>query len=393
MNAVPANEDGLPVHAADWSAHDGIPLMRTLASALTALDAETGLDSFTLPYPAEVQRALDRTVLACLERSAEPPASLPDLLSWCRERPVADWPVDLPPDAVGPGDLLLDLNSSRPTELCHEWAEQTRDSALVLRDREIIRAALRLCREYGEEEAYTEFRRLLVTRPVLTAAEEFAVSVDHVLDPVKELLRRIYQPVPDSYLRGGAYAVCGRCLTLLTPLLHGSGWWCERDRCRRLGPPPVGRRIQKEEAGGLLQLERPLRQFVTGPGRAEVELEARLTALGLHVRMWPAYDAYDMHITFADGWVWAVDVKDWAHPAFLGRAARPVPPEPRYDEAFWVVPRARADDRPGYVASYERNRPAAARDLPLLTDTELVARARARMKRTGTGRAQEDRDA
>ncbi|MGH1555567.1 hypothetical protein ACRAWF_38310 [Streptomyces sp. L7] len=76
---------------------------------------------------------------------------------------------------------------------------------------------------------------------------------------------------------------------------------------------------------------------MTGPGRAEVELEARLTALGLRVRMWPAYDAYDVHITFADGWVWAVDVKDWAHPAFLGRAARPVPPEPRYDEAFWVV--------------------------------------------------------
>lgn len=109
--------------------------------------------------------------------------------------------------------------------------------------------------------------------------------------------------------------------------------------------------------------------------------------------MWPAYDAYDVHITFPDGWVWAVDVKDWAHPAFLGRAARPVPLEPRYDEAFWVVPQARADDRPGYVASYERNRPTAARDLPLITDTELIARARTRMKRTGTGRAQEDHDA
>ncbi|WP_432075979.1 hypothetical protein [Streptomyces wuyuanensis] len=366
--------------------------MRTLASALTALDAATGLEAFTLPYAPEVQRALDRTVLACLERGAEPPVSLPDLLSWCRERPVADWPVDLPADAVGPGDLLLDPDSSRPTELCHEWAEQTQDSALVLRDREIIRAALRLCREHGEEDAYTEFRRLLVTRPVLTAAEEFAVSMDHVLDPVKELLRRIYQPVPESYLRSDGYAVCGRCLTLLTPL-QGGGWWCERDRCRRLGPSPVGRRILKEEAGGLLQLERPLRQFVTGPGRAEVELEARLSALGLRVRMWPAYDAYDVHVTFSDGWVWAVDVKDWAHPAFLGRAARPVPPEPPYDEAFWVVPQARVDDRPGYLASYERNRPAAARNLPLLTDTELIARARTRMRGSRPGGRQEAPDA
>ncbi|WP_234701555.1 pPIWI_RE_Y domain-containing protein [Streptomyces malaysiensis] len=393
MNTVPKSvDDALPSPAVDWSAHHGIPLMRTLASALTALDAATGLEAFTLPYAPEVQRALDRTVLACLERGAEPPVSLPDLLSWCRERPVADWPVDLPADAVGPGDLLLDPDSSRPTELCHEWAEQTQDSALALRDREIIRAALRLCREHGEEDAYTEFRRLLVTRPVLTAAEEFAVSMDHVLDPVKELLRRIYQPVPESYLRGDGYAVCGRCLTLLTPL-HGGGWWCERDRCRRLGPPPVGRRIRKEEAGELLQLERPLRQFVTGPGRAEVELEARLSALGLRVRMWPAYDAYDVHVTFPDGWVWAVDVKDWAHPAFLSRAARPVPPEPPYDEAFWVVPHARVDDRANYVTSYERNRPAAARNLPLLTDTELIARARTRLRGSRSGGRQEAPDA
>ncbi|KUL47632.1 hypothetical protein ADL28_32005 [Streptomyces violaceusniger] len=377
--------DALPVHAADWSAHDGVPLMRTLATALTALDAVTDLGAMALPYPPHAQRALDRTVLACLERGAAPPMSLPDLVAWCRERPVADWPLHLPPDAVEPDDLLLDAVSGRPTELCHEWAEQSRDNALEQRDREIIHAALRLCREYGEEDAYTEFRRLLVTRPVLTSAEAFAVSVDHVLDPVKELVRRVYQPVPDSYLRGDAYAACGRCRTLLTPVRDGS-WWCERDRCRRQGPPPVGRRIHRDEAGELLQLERPLRQFVTGPGQAEAELEAQLTGLGLRVRMWPAYDAYDLHITFPDGWVWAVDVKDWAHPAFLGRAARPVPQMPPYDEAFWVVPQGRVDDRNGYIATYERNRPSKARGLALLTDSELTGRARARLSRSEGGR-------
>ncbi|WP_416481800.1 hypothetical protein [Streptomyces sp. CL12] len=387
MTATTGN--GMPPHDTGWFAHRGIPLMRTLATALTVLDAATGPDAFTLPYPPEVQRALDRTVLACLEHGAEPPVSLPDLLSWCRERPVADWPVDLPAEAAGPDDLLLDPDSSRPTELCYEWAEQFSDSALVLYDREIVRAALRLCREYGEEDAYTEFRRLLVTRPVLTSAEEWAVSLDHVLDPVKELLSRIYRPVPDSYLRGDVYATCGRCLTLLTPLPDG-GWWCERDRCRRRGRPPVGRRIPQEEAGELLQLARPLRQFVTGPGRAEVQLEGRLTGLGLKVRMWPAYDAYDMHVTFPDGWVWAVDVKDWAHPAFLGRAARPVPQEPRYDEAFWVVPQDRVDDRPGYIATYERNRPAAARRVPLLTDTHLLARAEDRLARVGGATRKEE---
>jgi hypothetical protein len=256
---------------------------------------------------------------------------------------------------------------------------------LEYRDRLVIRTALRLCREYGEEDAYTEFRRLLVTRPVLTSAEAFAVSVDHVLDPVKDLVRDIYQPVPGSYLRSGHYGVCGRCLTLLTPVGE-SAWWCERDRCRRLGPPPVGRRITRDDAGELLQLERPLRQFVTGPGRAEAALEKALTQLDLRVRMWPGYDTYDLHVTFPDGWVWAIDVKDWAHPAFLGRAAHPLRQEPPYDEAFWVVPQGRVDDRPGYLATYERNRPETARGLPLLTDTELTRRAHARLRNHRGGR-------
>ncbi|MEV4439373.1 hypothetical protein AB0K09_10175 [Streptomyces sp. NPDC049577] len=389
MTAAAHNSADLPPTISEWSAHRGIPLMRTLATALLKLEELTGVEAFVLPYPPEVQRALDRTVLACLERGAEPPASLPELLAWCRDRPVADWPVDLPDDAVGPGDLLLDPESSRPTELCHEWAEQSADSASALRDRQIILTALRLCREHGQEDAYTEFRRLLVTRPVLTAAEDFAVSMDHVLDPVKELLRVIYQPVPDSYLSGNNYAVCGRCLTLLTPLREG-GWWCERDRCRRKGPPPVSRRIRKDEAGELLQLERPLRQFVTGPGRAEVELEKRLTALGLTVRMWPAYDAYDVHVTFPDGRVWAIDVKDWAHPAFLGRAARPVRQEPPHDEAFWVVPQDRVGAYPGYISLYERNRPASAEGLRLLTDTELIERARHALAGAGKRRGGHD---
>ncbi|MFD7578555.1 hypothetical protein [Kitasatospora sp. NPDC059817] len=369
----------LPPHAAVWSAHDGLPLLRTLATALIGLEAITGLDGFSLPYPAEAQRALNRTVLTCLLQGAEPPVSLPELLTWCRYRPISDWPLDLPADAVGRTDHLLDPDSGRPTELCHEWADRAADSAANQRDREIIRTALRLCRDCGEEDAYTEFRRLLVNRPVLTSVEFFDVTNDHVLDPVRELIRRIYLPVPASHLRAGAYAGCARCLTLLLPVQDGS-WWCERDHCRRQGSAPVGDLWPTEEVGELFQLERPLRQFVTGPGRAETDLEHALITLGLRVRMWPGFDAYDLHVTFPDGHVWAIDVKDWAHPAFLGRAARPVAPEPPYDEAFWVVPEYRVDDRPGYLDIYRRHRPASARGLPLLTDADLIARAAARLR-------------
>ena len=104
--------------------------------------------------------------------------------------------------------------------------------------------------------------------------------------------------------------------------------------------------------------------------------------------MWPGYDAYDLLVTFPDGHRWAIDVKDWANPLLLGRSARPVPQEPPYDEAFWVVPHHRVAARQDYISVYERNRPSQTRDLPLLTDTNLIRRARARVrKQKGDARA------
>lgn len=358
---------------------DGIPLLRTLATALLQLDEATDLHSFTLPYPSAVQHAVDRVALACLLGDLPPPVGVTELVQWCQELPLAEWPLNLPDDLTGPNDRLLDEESARPTELCHEWAERSGDAAVLSRERAVWQWAFRLCREYGEEDSYTAFRDLLVNEPVLTSADMFAVAGRLLLEPVHSVVETVYAPVPDSYLHHGEYVTCGRCLTLLTPARDG-GWWCERDRCRRQGPPVEGRRLKRAECGTVYQLERPLRQFVTGPGRAEVELARRLTALGLTVRMWPGFDAYDLLVTFPDGLRWAVDVKDWANPWFLGRSARPVPPEPPHDEAFWVVPEHRVAARRGYVSTFEKARPAAVSDLRLFTDSELVARARTRLR-------------
>lgn len=366
-----------------WAAHDGIVLLHTLAKGLIDLEEKTDLDAFAMPYPAEAQRALDRTVLACLLRGADPPQSLAQLLDWCANRPLSDWPLDLPDDTVGPDDQLLDGDSARPTELCHEWAKRGPDTAGEHLDREVIHAALRMCQEYGEERSYSAFRALLVDRPVLTSAEAFEVASDVLMAPVRDLIGWIYQPVPASHLHDGAYAACGRCRTLLTPTRNET-WWCERDRCRRQGPPPIGRRLYPEEVGEVLQLRRPLRQFITGPGRAATDLAYALDELGLTVRMWPDFDSYDLHVTFPSGTVWAVDVKDWASPRLLGLSARPACSTPPYDEAFWAVPRHRVADRPGYVAMFERHRPPEVGDVRLLSDDDLIRLATERLHGCGT---------
>ncbi|MEV7783473.1 hypothetical protein [Kitasatospora sp. NPDC088351] len=365
---------------ADWLDYPDVQLLRTIAGAVVELADLGELDSFTLPYPAEAQRALDRTVLACLLRGVEEvPGSLPELLFWCHNRPLEDWPLDLPPDACGTDEYLVDPDALVPTQLCHEWWIRGRDAGAAQFDREVIHAAMRLCRQASSPESYSAFRRLLVERPVLTGVERFEIETDHALSPLQELIDQCYAPAPVGYRHHGTHITCGRCLTLLTPLTDGS-WWCERDRCRRRGTAPHGRTLAEADAGEVLQLRRPLRQFVTGPGRAEVDLERRLTELGLDVELWPGFDAYDLRVEFPDGHVWAIDVKDWKHPGLLGRAAGPVRPEPPYDESCWVVPHEQAQAHRDYLGTYRRNRPAAAARLPLFTDDGLVALAKARLR-------------
>jgi hypothetical protein len=370
---------------AEWSAYADVPLLHTIASAVIGLADIEALASFHLPYPAEAQRALDRLVLACLLRGVgQVPAGVPDMLSWCRTRPLEDWPLELPSDAFGPDDFLIDPVAAVPTQLCHEWWIQARDTAAAQFDRAVLHTALALCRQASSPESYRAFRGLLVNRPVLTTAEQFEIATDLYLDPVRDLLDRCYLPAAVSYQRDGTYATCGRCLTLLTPLPDG-GWWCERDRCRRRGVPPAGRQLTAE-AGEVHHLARPLRQFVTGPGRAEIDLQARLRALGLDVEMWPGFDAYDLRVTFPDGHIWAVDVKDWKHPGLLGRAAKAVPGEPPYDEACWAVPQEQAQAHRDYLGTFYRNRAPRAAGLPLLTDRQLIALAKGRLRGDASAR-------
>ncbi|WP_330241084.1 restriction endonuclease-related protein [Streptomyces sp. NBC_00525] len=364
----------------DWLENPDVVLLRDVATAVVRLDEVVRLDSFTLPYPPDAQRALDGLVLACLRGGARPPAGIPEMIHWCRTRPLRSWPLDaLPADLFSGGNRLIDPDSGKPTQLCGELevkgvGNSTGRQYVQL----VISEAMSACRAANSPQSYTAFRRLLVTRPVLTEAEWPDISTDLYLDPVQFLIDEIYAPVPAGAGGEGGGVTCARCLTLLTPLV-GGGWWCERDRCRHVGPPPFGRRLPVDEVGELRQLRRPLRQFVTGPGHAEVELERKLRRLGLTVEMWPGFDAYDLRVTFPDSHVWAIDVKDWTHPGFLGRSAALVRPEPPYDEACWAVPHFRVRERGDYLETFARERPAHAAGLRLLSDEQVVDAARRRL--------------
>ena len=162
------------------------------------------------------------------------------------------------------------------------------------------------------------------------------------------------------------------------------------DRCLAEGNTAVGRTLLPHTGGGVRLLRRPLRVFVTGPGLAETDLERQLGELGLHVRMWPEFDAFDLLVSRPAGRVWAIDVKDRANPALLGRSTRPFRTSPTHTDAFLVVPHYRLVEREDYQRVFRRHLPAALRNTTLLTDKQLLRKTRAVIRAAETAETESD---
>jgi restriction endonuclease in pPIWI_RE module len=372
---------------------DGVALVRTVATALVRLSRWRDVGDRV--YADGVQSAYNHLVLRAIACGGEPPASVPDMVTWAGRTPLAQWPTGLSTAALaeaglGGAGFLVDAETRTPKQVCFEWAMAVPDVPAELFENTVIDEALARCRAAGAPEAYTAFRRLLITRPVLTVVELAALGAELDLVPVFELVRRCYEPVPAAY-RGpnGEYRLCGRCGCVLIPLRAG-GFRCELDRCRhddRQEPDRI-----ETAPGGLLQARRPLRVFITSPGLAETELEAALRGTNgkrgrrsvsdIEIEMWPAFDAYDLRLTFADGTAWAIDVKDWASPSLLGARTQAFVGGPPHDRALIVIPAYRFRRREDYARAFRHALdPGLKRHIEICTDADLVNRARREARR------------
>jgi hypothetical protein len=367
------------------SPFEGETMLRMVASALVRLSQQQGPQDRV--YDPGVQSTYNQLVLLCLRKKRTPPASVPDMVRWAANLPIGQWPWTLPEDIDGAETLLVDPDTRTPTQQCWEWRVAARDVAAEQVENELMLDAIAESRAANVPDSYTAFRRLLIRQPVLTDAERVAVGDDLDLELLYEVIKRCYEPAPASYLRDGSYALCARCGCLLVPLGRDR-YACELDRCRRDQHPRVGKTIEARRGSRVYQLTRPMRMFITGPGLAEVELETALAERGLRPQMWPNFDAYDLRITLPRGRIWAIDVKDRANPALLGRGAAPLRPDPPYDEGFLVAPQYRFDEREDYGRVFAHHRPDdLAGRIDLISDTELLRRVDRELRRvhhTGT---------
>lgn len=361
----------------------GEALVRTIATALVLLSQRQAPGDPV--YEDGVQRAFNQLVLRCLRSGIEPPASVPELVSWAARTPLDQWPAGFTEAArAGTGtDFLVDEQTRTPTQACLELALTVADAPAELFETDIIESALAACRSARSPASYTAFRNLLITRPVLTATRLAALAADIDLLPVFDTVRRSYEPAPAAYRRRDSYQLCGRCGCLLVPLKTG-GYRCELERCRSDGRSALGPELPAQ--AGVLQLKRPLRVFVTSPGIAETDLDATLRSVGLDPQLWPEFDAYDLCVPFPSGIVWAVDVKDWANPALLARATQPLRAEPRHDRAFIVVPEYRVRVREDYARVFRHHlTPELADRIEICSDAEFTSMARRELRRARRG--------
>jgi hypothetical protein len=356
-------------------------ILRLVASGVVQFDRNLRREPPVLvPYPDALQKGLDKLTVQSMRRATTPPRSVPDLLAWCRERPLNQWPLDLSRDIAGPGDRLLD--GPQPTAFCQEWAVDSHDVESEVIERQLLHHVIASCRQAGDQVGYVAFRTLLIEKPVLTTLQLHVECARPELSRLAEAVRSVYVPAPLEYADGGMVTCCATCGNLLFRSVSG-GLRCENDRCARR-PTALGRRIPLDE--DPLWLELPFRTFVSAPGQAELRLAERLERLGLEVERWPDIDAYDLRVTFRDGEAWAVDVKDWASPValarHLNRLEEPFRPTPSWRQAFFVFPQERLRTRPDYVRAFAHSSPVLARSsrVRALGEAAFVAEIRQRLE-------------
>lgn len=322
-----------------------IPTLEQISAGLIRVQARQGR---LYPYPQDLQLGYDRVVLAFIVggKALDVPDSIPEFYELC-EQPFEEWGVEID-DEIDSSDSLLFLGE--PTELTIELAEAFGGSVLSQEQTKIASVLLQHCQSHPQGvQIYTKFRRFIIEHPVLSNQEFVKAKGDFGLGVgLSDLLDECYEPVPSCYELEGNFYACPYCHALAG--VNPQGQVIANSSCNRC---PPGRRLKRKVKlpSDCLKLKRGIERFWFYPGRAEIQLFKKLVDLGLEVELYPECDRYDLRIKFADGEVWALDLKDYSNPYLLVRnlGDEPIPSEPSWNVAYIAIPAERKKDRPAYL--------------------------------------------
>jgi hypothetical protein len=337
-----------------WLPEQQIVLAQLASGILEYAQHSASGEAFRLPYPANLQAALDRLTLLAWHQGTSAPASVVELLQLAQEA-FGDWKIALPEADVDPDESLLSYG--RPTATCEELGSFRGDVEGEIRENALIRAVMDKARAASAPGSYVAFRELLIRRPAITALELDACLAEPDLALLADEVRRAYLPVPPEAIADGLVRTCGGCNGLRLPLDDDRTWACEDETC----PAPGASGPDHAASEGVWWLRRELRTFITGPGRAELRIADAVAGMGVAVALWPDFDASDLSAFEERPWV--ADIKAWRNPVRLARRLRErlfVPPT-QAEKAFVVIGGEQVRAHPRYV---ERLRKACPRVRP-----------------------------
>ncbi|MFB9902872.1 pPIWI_RE_Y domain-containing protein [Allokutzneria oryzae] len=296
--------------------------------------------TFPTPYPATLQRALDRMTVMAMTADVEVPRSVMDLAAWAH-CPFSEWPFR--PYVEGmTGDEVL-LVKGTPSKACLEWAVISGDVEGEIRERLLIHGVLDACKADNDQNAYVNFRALLVEKPAMSEQDLAFLRSDAKFTLLAEEIRSAYQPAPAEALIDGEALICAGCKNLWTLDLDGARR-CQEWDC----PDPSRIETRLPAAEGVVWLRRELRMFISGPGRAELRIADALRRHGLNVHLWPGFDACDI---LPESVPWAADVKSWTNPVRLAwrLTERPFIVPDNAERGYIVIAQEQTRGRPEYI--------------------------------------------
>ncbi len=315
--------------------HDNELTLYLLATGLSLL-AKTDR-SPKIPYPAPLQRACNRILLNAIRCQSEPPNSVAEIVIACTQEPkrVPYLAISLPESVIGLGLPLLE--NGLPTQLCREWSHVHADVEQYLVEERVFSEARELCRKRNDQQAYIDYRRVHIEHPVLTRSAFIKLCETRTLRPLKDCLEIAYQPIPYGHAYNDEYHLCKTCGNLLILNYTEQALQCRRPGCAgEQGdtlPADPG-----DERRHPLWLQTGFLESITYPGLLELQLHNELAQIpGVEVSLWPLFDAVDLQITFSDGTIWAVDIKEWGSATALALRSNNSPiPQTNWHRAFYV---------------------------------------------------------
>lgn len=292
------------------------------------------------PYPEDLQKGYDKLTYHYLENGFQPPLSVMELLNWCKHKPLSQWQLNLSeiPDFDYYDEDSILWEDNEPSFLCQDFIEyKTPEDDGELQKKIIIDEVMNLAKKEGKPDLYVAFRQLLIEKPILCQVD--LIKFNNQYPIFRDAIASSYQPIDSVWTIDGHLYQCENCDSLIKLNSHGQTV-CNNYRCRKENR--LKKKQLKKDFSTYYIVAEDIFKYITLPGKAELNLYNKIKKNypNLDVQLWVEYDAHDLYLTFPDGEIWAVDVKDWFNPFLLARKLNEsdFSSYPSYNRGFYVFP-------------------------------------------------------